>query len=117
MPTIRSNMFKITILARVLVFCEDNNLIEKYTDYEEITSEDFKKIILSAHENDGLVSYVTDHHCAKHIEEFLGIDVLSKAPPQELLKKAVFYKFLWNENQNQWVYRKYFTEYNDSSKN
>ena len=117
MPTVRSNIFKITILAKVLLFCGDDKLIEKYTDYEDVTPENFKEIILHAHENDALVSYVADDHCAKHIEELLGIDVLSKEPPQELLKKAVFYKFLWNGNQNQWVYRKYLTEYNGASTN
>ncbi len=110
MPTVHSHTFKITILAKVLLFCEDNKLIQKYTNYEDITPEDFKKIILSAHEEGTLVSYVTDDHCAKHIEELLGIDVVSKEPPQKLLKKAVFYKFLRDENKNQWVYRKYFTE-------
>ena len=74
-----------------MVFCEDNKLIEKYTDYEEITSEDFKKIILSAHAEGTLVSYVADDHCAKHGKDLLGIDILSKEPPQELLKKTVFY--------------------------
>ena len=117
MPTIRSNVFKVTILARVLLFCGDNKLIEKYTDYEEITPEDFKKIILKAHEQDTLGSYVTDNHCAKHAKDLLGIDILSKEPPQELLKKAVFYKFLWDENKNRWMYRKYFTEYNNSPTN
>lgn len=117
MPTIRSKAIKITILAKVLLFCGDDKLMGKYTDYEDITAEDFKKIILRAHEAGALVSYVTDDHCAKHVAELLGIDVLSKEPPQELPKKAVFYKFLRDENKNQWVYRKYFTEYKDSPKN
>lgn len=117
MPTIRSNVFKVTILARVLLFCGDNKLIEKYTDYKEITSDDFKKIILDAHEVGALVSYVTDDRCAKHAKDLLGIDVLSKEISQEFIKKAVFYKFLWDENKNRWVYRKYFTEYNNSSTN
>lgn len=117
MPTIRSNIFKITILARVLLFCGDDKLIERYTDYEDVTPENFKKIILHAHENDALVSYITDDHCAKHAKDLLGIEVLSKKPPQELLEKAVFYKFLWSESENKWVYRKYFTEYNGASTN
>ena len=115
MPTRRSNIFKITILAKVLLFCGDDKLIQKYADYEDITSEDFKKVILDAYEAGTLVSYVTDDHCAKHAKDLLGIDVLSKEPSQELLQKAIFYKFLWSENENKWVYRKYFTEHNDSS--
>ena len=117
MPTIRSNIFKITILAEVLLFSGDNKLIEKYTDYEEVTSEDFKKVILDAYEAEALVSYVTDDRCAEHAKELLGINILSQEPPQKLLKKAVFYKFLWNENKNRWMYRKYFTEHNVSVKN
>ena len=117
MPERTSNIIKITILAKVLLFCGDDKLIEKYSDYEDVTLEDFKEIIGRVYKDEGLVSYVTDDHCAKHIEELLGIDVLSKNPPQELLKKAVFYKFLWDENKNQWVYRKYFTEYHSPSKN